>query len=379
MGIIKRFYTYYLIAAAGVVQAQVGERWALVLPFDATQSDRGSATNFVARDFFTGFKLGLEENSRPEWPIQLDIYDFHEDKLTLVDDLGAESEPQSAADFMAEQSALGVRFVIGPFRSKDSELLASYADSSVFVVNPLSRDVDVQSRPQLIAASPSRNLEYQILGRLLAQEVAQRPNWINIVFCPANPSSTLQRRALWNGFHELGGDTALLKLRSFENSTSITDQVKNFSGDSARFILFDESMYSNAVLLNALSKRPADATEFWSQSSVVNNPSVDAFLLLRQNVVWAQSDRLEYADHYEIEEVITKKLGDSNSRWAWLGYDLAQMLLNDNPASFSGPKRTYLWRQHESGGQYNDAVSLYRYTPETGVNPVALPVLPKVE
>lgn len=356
----------------------MGERWALVLPYDATRADRGSASNFVARDFFVGFKLGIAQHSNADWPIQLDLYDFNEENLTFVDSQGEGALPLSVSEFMAEQSDRGVRLVIGPFRGKDSETLAKYADSNVFVINPLSRDVSIDGLPQLIAASPSRYLESEILGRLLAIEVEKRPSWKSIVFYSDNSLSTSQMHALSKGFREMGGDTNTLNIRSFDNTTSITEYVHRLSRDSARFILLDDNMYHNAVLLKALSKRPSDATEFWSQGSVVNNPSVDAFLLLRQILVWAQPDHLEFADFHEVEASISEKLGDSNSRWAWLGYDLAVMLANDNPDSFSGPKRNYMWRHVESGGQFNEAVSVYRYIPGQGVNPVELPLLPLI-
>ena len=291
----------------------------------------------------------------------------------------APDKPESEGDakaFMELLEARKVHFVVGPFRGQDSEALAKYAASTTYVVNPVSRDMAVAGLPQLIAAAPPRYTESEALGRLAARDAKARPQSRTVIFDLGDKNSVLQRRAFYQGFAAHGGDTAQIQSWDGRPTANLAERVGRDDLIATRFVLLDDKVLSAARILQGLRQRPASQTELWTVSTTVNSPSLDAFLLLRQPIVWVQTDRLEFATFETVDAHLSQALGESRSRWAWLGYDTALMLLANEPGAFTGPRRRYAWRVEAEGGQTNTAVELYRYDPKLGVNPIKLPALP---
>jgi hypothetical protein len=186
----------------------------------------------------------------------------------------------------------------------------------------------------------------------------------------------LQRQAFVRGFHAMAADTTKIQTWDGRPSSNLAARVGGDDLVATRFVLLDDKVLSAARILQGLRQRPASQTEFWTVSSTVNSPSLDAFLLLRQPIIWAQTDRLEFAQYENVDAHIASVLGTSRSRWAWLGYDTAMMLLENDPEHYTGPRRSYNWGQTPGGGQFNQAIELYRFDPSRGVNPVPVPALP---
>lgn len=377
---VKKLLAAAFTAVSVLASAQGGARWAVVLPFGVQADSLGSGAtkNAMATEFYAGFRAALDSFAGSAWPITLDVYDFDEATGLIADyELGAQL-PRflSPSAFMAEQENLDVRYVVGPFRASDSELLAKNAAATTYVVNPVSRDVRTEGLPQLIAAAPVRFLEAEVLGRLAAQDALARPKSRTVVFDLGDKTSMLQRQAFVRGYHAMGADTTKIQTWDGRPSSNLAARVGGDDLISTRFVLLDDKVLSAARILQGLRQRPASQTEFWTVSSTVNSPSLDAFLLLRQPIIWAQTDRLEFAQYEDVDAHIASVLGTSRSRWAWLGYDMAMMLLENDPEHYTGPRRSYDWGQTPSGGQFNQAIELYRFDPSRGVNPVAVPALP---
>ncbi len=377
MGIkIFAVLTASLILHQGV-HAQSPVRWALVLPFQV-QADTagGKVGQRMALEFYAGFKAALDSASSAE-EIVLDLYDFDEATGSVIDhQIGGVVRNYNPKEFMLLQQQRDVRFVVGPFRAQDSEALAQQSSSSTYVVNPVSRDLSVRGNPQLIAAAPPRFTESEALGRLAARDTKARPNSRTVVFDLGDKNSVLQRKAFYSGFAANGGDTSKIQSWDGRPTANLAERVGRDDLIATRFVLLDDKVLSAARILQGLRQRPASQTELWTVSTTVNSPSLDAFLLLRQPIVWVQTDRLEFATYDAVDAQISDALGESRSRWAWLGYDTALMLLTNEPDGFTGPRRRYEWHLEPNGGQVNRAVELYRYDPKVGVNPVKIPALP---
>ena len=378
MGIKKHLFAAAFSVLAFAASAQSGARWALVLPFglEADTTGSGIARNTMALEFYAGFRAALDSTSKSSWPITLDVYDFDEATGMVVDHQAA-ALPRylSPSDFMQQQADRDVRYVVGPFRAVDSDALAKHAKSTTYVVNPVSRDVVTDQRPQLIAAAPTRFLEAEALGRLAAKDAVAKPRSRTVLFDLGDAASAQQRRAFVRGYAAAGGDTLAIQTWDGRPSANLAARVGGDDLVPTRFVLLDDKVLSAARILQGLRQRPASQTEFWTVSSTVNSPSLDAFLLLRQPIIWAQTDRLEFAAYSEVEAQISAALGDSKSRWAWLGYDTALMLSVNDPDRYTGTRRSYRWSFSPDGGQFNTAVELYRYEPGQGVNPLPFPVL----
>ena len=377
---VKKLLAAAFTAVSILASAQGGARWAVVLPFGVQADSLGSGVtkNAMATEFYAGFRAALDSFAGSQWPITLDLYDFDEATGLIADYEWGAQLPRylSPSAFMAEQEDLDVRYVVGPFRASDSELLAKHAAATTYVVNPVSRDVRTEGLPQLIAAAPVRFLEAEVLGRLAAQDALARPKSRTVVFDLGDKASMLQRQAFVRGYHAMGADTTKIQTWDGRPSSNLAARVGGDDLISTRFVLLDDKVLSAARILQGLRQRPASQTEFWTVSSTVNSPSLDAFLLLRQPIIWAQTDRLEFAQHEAVDAQIASVLGTSRSRWAWLGYDMALMLLENDPEHFTGPRRSYDWGHTADGGQFNQAIELYRFDPSRGVNPVAVPALP---
>lgn len=377
---VKKLLAAAFTAVSILASAQGGARWAVVLPFGVQADSLGSGVtkNAMATEFYAGFRAALDSFAGSQWPITLDLYDFDEATGLIADYEWGAQLPRylSPSAFMAEQEDLDVRYVVGPFRASDSEMLAKHAAATTYVVNPVSRDVRTEGLPQLIAAAPVRFLEAEVLGRLAAQDALARPKSRTVVFDLGDKASMLQRKAFVRGYHAMGADTTKIQTWDGRPSSNLAARVGGDDLISTRFVLLDDKVLSAARILQGLRQRPASQTEFWTVSSTVNSPSLDAFLLLRQPIIWAQTDRLEFAQHEAVDAQIASVLGTSRSRWAWLGYDMALMLLENDPEHFTGPRRSYDWGHTADGGQFNQAIELYRFDPSRGVNPVAVPALP---
>lgn len=377
---VKKLLAAAFTAVSILASAQGGARWAVVLPFGVQADSLGSGVtkNAMATEFYAGFRAALDSFAGSQWPITLDLYDFDEATGLIADYQWGAQLPRylSPSAFMAEQEDLDVRYVVGPFRASDSEMLAKHAAATTYVVNPVSRDVRTEGLPQLIAAAPVRFLEAEVLGRLAAQDALARPKSRTVVFDLGDKASMLQRQAFVRGYHAMGADTTKIQTWDGRPSSNLAARVGGDDLISTRFVLLDDKVLSAARILQGLRQRPASQTEFWTVSSTVNSPSLDAFLLLRQPIIWAQTDRLEFAQHEAVDAQIASVLGTSRSRWAWLGYDMALMLLENDPEHFTGPRRSYEWGHTADGGQFNQAIELYRFDPSRGVNPVAVPALP---
>lgn len=377
---VKKLLAAAFTAVSILASAQGGARWAVVLPFGVQADSLGSGVtkNAMATEFYAGFRAALDSFAGSQWPITLDLYDFDEATGLIADYQWGAQLPRylSPSAFMAEQEDLDVRYVVGPFRASDSEMLAKHAAATTYVVNPVSRDVRTEGLPQLIAAAPVRFLEAEVLGRLAAQDALARPKSRTVVFDLGDKASMLQRQAFVRGYHAMGADTTKIQTWDGRPSSNLAARVGGDDLISTRFVLLDDKVLSAARILQGLRQRPASQTEFWTVSSTVNSPSLDAFLLLRQPIIWAQTDRLEFAQHEAVDAQIASVLGTSRSRWAWLGYDMALMLLENDPEHFTGPRRSYDWGHTADGGQFNQAIELYRFDPSRGVNPVAVPALP---
>lgn len=377
MGLLRSAFVCLLLATALDASAQSRVHWALVLPFQIQDDSTGTNPQRMATEFYSGFKAAMDSVKYSGDPITLDIYDFDE-VLGQIISLEADGlrRSQSPEEFMKSADGSVLRYVVGPFRAEDSEALARHADPSTYVINPVSRDVSVAGLPQLIASAPKRYLESEALGRLAARDFSSRPNSRTVLFDLGDKNSQLQRRAFFKGFSQFGGDSNKVQIWDGRPNANLAERVGRDDLVSTRFVLLDDKVLSAARILQGLRQRPASQTEFWTVSNTVNSPSLDAFLLLRQPIVWVQTDRLEFASYDAVDEQIYRALGDSKSRWAWLGYDTALMLLVNEPGRYIGPRRSYDWGSEPQGGAYNKAVELYRYDPKVGVNSVPIPVLP---
>lgn len=378
MGLLHTAFISFLLATAFAASAQSRVHWALVLPFQKQVDSTGiKMPQRMAAEFYSGFKAALFSVKYSGDPITLDIYDFDE-VLGQVISLEANGlrRSQSPEEFMKSLDGSVLRYVVGPFRAEDSEALARHADPSTYVINPVSRDVSVSGLPQLIASAPKRYLESEALGRLAASDSGNSPNLRTVLFDLGDQNSQLQRRAFFKGFSQFGGDSNQVQILDGRPDANLAERVGRDDLVSTRFVLLDDKVLSAARILQGLRQRPASQTEFWTVSNTVNSPSLDAFLLLRQPIVWVQTDRLEFASYDAVDEQIYRVLGNSKSRWAWLGYDTALMLLVNEPGRYTGPRRSYDWGSEPQGGAYNKAVELYRYDPKVGVNSIPIPVLP---
>jgi hypothetical protein len=110
-------------------------------------------------------------------------------------------------------------------------------------------------------------------------------------------NSVLQRKAFYTGFAANGGDTSKIQSWDGRPTANLAERVGRDDLIATRFVLLDDKVLSAARILQGLRQRPASQTELWTVSTTVNSPSLDAFLLLRQPIVWVQTDRLEFATY----------------------------------------------------------------------------------
>ena len=145
------------------------------------------ASNKMASEFYTGFRAAIDTLNASGENIKLIVVDHIEKKNTyrIQDDPNKTFFELSPKEFLGVCEALSVEKIIGPFRSNASEMLAKFS-SKITVINPVSRSVNTENNPQLIAAASSRKAETISLGKRAAIERQNNDSSITVLLLTKN-------------------------------------------------------------------------------------------------------------------------------------------------------------------------------------------------
>ena len=131
-----------------------------------------------------------------------------------------------------------------------------------------------------------------------------------------------------------------------------------------RYVFLDNDVLMAAQLLTSFRARDANLTEFWTLGSVLKSSALDSYLLLRQPIVWAQTERADYIRLENIYNTIKRVSKMPPGRWEWLGYDMAwyaSYMRSAIPMAFVGPRRLYVWSHNEADGYVNESALMFKF------------------
>ena len=386
MGIRSLFFTA-LLAVTTAVQGQVlladsalaipRQTWIVALPFemvvDTTESfsikaERWTMNNRMAVQFYSGMRAGVDSLNRAGFEIQLVLAEHVEATNTYRMEVNGFLQSYTPEAFMAQiqRQALcqnGECKIIGPFRGDASEVLASLSQG-VPVINPVSRKVDVEGKPYLIAAASMRTAEISRLAEraVAAQKMAPQSRTVLLLDGSANDAAFLE------AYTAAGGNTADLIQRNYQGAATLDASAS--VGVFTRIISLSDKVLVTARILNQLRPFEPAKTEFWTLGNVLSSSALDAQLLMRQPLVWSQVERLDYMQFRRLDALLFESAKTTPGRWEWLGLDMAwfSAYMSDLvPNAFEGPRRMYQWRHVPGGGYYNHAALIYRYDRKNGV------------
>lgn len=339
------------------------------------------ASNKMASEFYTGFRAAIDTLNASGENIKLIVVDHIEKKNTyrIQDDPNKTFFELSPKEFLGVCEALSVEKIIGPFRSNASEMLAKFS-SKITVINPVSRSVNTENNPQLIAAASSRKAETISLGKRAAIERQNNDSSITVLLLTKKSKKMRLDSVFTYSYSEMGGDIIELVSLNISDETDFQELVsRGPSNYLIRYVLLDNNVLTAAQVLSAFRLRDPMLTELWTMGSNISSNALDSYLLLRQPVVWAQIER---ADHVELKGVfqyLKRYSGYAPGRWEWLGFDMAvfaNYMKSNIPAAYSGPRRLYLWKHKEGDGYMNQSSILFRFD-SLGVN--RLDIIPTFE
>ena len=339
------------------------------------------ASNKMATEFYTGFRAAVDTLNTSGENIKLIVVDHNEKMNTyrVQDDPNKTFFELSPKAFMGVCEALSVEKIIGPFRSNASEILAKFS-SKIPVINPVSRSVDVEDNPQLIAAASSRKAESIALGKRAAIGRQNNDSSITVLLVTQKSKKTRLDSVFIHSYSEMGGNIFELVSLDVSDETDFQELVSRGPGDYLiRYVLLDNNVLTVAKVLSAFRMRDPMLTELWTMGSNIRSNALDSYLLLRQPIVWAQIERADHIDLKDLFHYLKRTSGYSPGRWEWLGFDMAvfsNYMKSDIPAAYSGPRRLYLWKHKEGDGYLNQSSVLYRFD-SLGVNP--LDIIPTFE
>jgi len=386
MGIRTLFFTA-LLAVTTAVQGQVlladsalaipRQTWIVALPFemvvDTTESfsieaKRWTMNNRMAVQFYSGMRAGVDSLNRAGFEIQLVLAEHVEATNTYRMEVNGFLQSYTPEAFMAQiqRQALcqnGECKIIGPFRGDASEVLASLSQG-VPVINPVSRKVDVEGKPYLIAAASMRTAEISRLAEraVAAQKMAPQSRTVLLLDGSANDAAFLE------AYTAAGGNTADLIQRNYQGAATL--DASTSVGVFTRIISLSDKVLVTARILNQLRPFEPAKTEFWTLGNVLSSSALDAQLLMRQPLVWSQVERLDYMQFRRLDALLFESAKTTPGRWEWLGLDMAwfSAYMSDLvPNAFEGPRRMYQWRHVPGGGYYNHSALIYRYDRKNGV------------
>ena len=304
MGIRTLFFTA-LLAVTTAVQGQVlladsaltipRQTWIVALPFElgvdsaetfSFESPQWTMNNRMAVQFYSGLRAGVDSLNRAGFEIQLVLAEHVEATNTYRMEVNGLLQSYTPEAFMARinRQALcqnGECKIIGPFRGDASEVLASLSQG-VPVINPVSRKVDVEGKPYLIAAASMRTAEISRLAEraVAAQKMAPNSRTILLLDGSANDAAFLE------AYTAVGGNTADLIKRNYQGGATLDASAS--VGVFTRIISLSDKVLVTARILNQLRPFEPAKTEFWTLGNVLSSSALDAQLLMRQPLVWSQ-------------------------------------------------------------------------------------------
>ncbi|MGA1777852.1 MAG: hypothetical protein ACO39W_03625 [Schleiferiaceae bacterium] len=386
MGIRTLFFTA-LLAVTTAVQGQVlladsaltipRQTWIVALPFElgvdsaetfSFESPQWTMNNRMAVQFYSGLRAGVDSLNRAGFEIQLVLAEHVEATNTYRMEVNGLLQSYTPEAFMARinRQALcqnGECKIIGPFRGDASEVLASLSQG-VPVINPVSRKVDVEGKPYLIAAASMRTAEISRLAEraVAAQKMAPNSRTILLLDGSANDVAFLE------AYTAVGGNTADLIIRNYQGAATLDASAS--VGVFTRIISLSDKVLVTARILNQLRPFEPAKTEFWTLGNVLSSSALDAQLLMRQPLVWSQVERLDYIQFRRLDALLFEAAKTTPGRWEWLGLDMAWFsayMPDLVPNAFEGPRRMYQWKHIPGGGYYNQSALIYRYDRKNGV------------
>ena len=345
-------------------------------PFHQFPSRKLSIKNKMATKFYSGFRSAVDSMNRLGQNIQLILADHNEknNSYRIQDDPYNSIYEYSATGFMDICNRLCVEKIIGPFRSEASEILANKS-TGIPVINPVSRAVNVKNNPMLIAAAPSRKSESLALGKRAAIDRENNDSSITVLLLTQKSISMKLDSSFLESYVSTGRKSIEIVALELSDQIDFNELVSRGPKDMLiRYVLLDNNVLTAAQLLSAFRNRDAELTEFWSMGSVLKSNALDSYLLLRQPIVWAQSERADYIKLNRIYNSIQRFSKLSPGRWEWLGYDMAwyvNYMKNNTPMAYAGPRRLYVWSHIEGHGYVNESALMFRFD-QAGVRPLDL-------
>ncbi len=348
--------------------------WALALPMNLT-SDTNSyqgldikwiANNKMATKFYSGFRVAVDSMNRANQNIQLFLVEHDEinNVYRVQDDPYSLLYTYSPKEFMDICNRLGVEKIIGPFRSRASEILSTHS-IKIPVINPVSRVVNVLGNPLLVAAAPSRVSEAKALGRRAAIDKGNNDSSITVLLLTESSVKMKLHSSFIGSYGSVGRDVTEVIIQEIIPESDFIDlSSRGPKNKLIRYVFLDNDVLMAAQLLTSFRARDANLTEFWTLGSVLKSSALDSYLLLRQPIVWAQTERADYIRLENIYNTIKRVSKMPPSRWEWLGYDMAwyaSYMRSAIPMAFVGPRRLYVWSHNEADGYVNESALMFKF------------------
>lgn len=352
--------------------------WVIALPFEMIQDSNALGlpasfvfTNRMATQFYTGLRAGVDSLNHAGADIHLILVDHDEAKdvykIQHENSKFTWFESLDAPAFMRQCERWNAQKIIGPFRGEASEVLASHS-KGIQVINPVSRKVDVEGKPFLLAAASYRLAEVERLGQRAAK-AKQMATRSKTLLLRTDASSTGAEAVFMQAYIEAGGKAEDVQIQEYRQTAVLSVSAASVTG-LTRIILLDDKVLIAARVLNQLRPFEPTRTEFWTLGNVLSSSALDAQLLMRQPLIWSQVERLDYIQFRSLDALLCKAAKTTPGRWEWLGLDMAWFALNtgnQSPQAFEGPRRLYVWDHTEGSGYRNQAALIFRYDRKNGI------------
>ncbi len=325
MGINRGFLWLFLGLVVGGFSPLSAQRIAVVCPLSVVANDTllSLKNNFsldkastVGVEFAAGFQSQWKA-FQPEGDSKapLVFVDERPDGSYLCDGEVYATEWALAQALLRQEISL----VIGPLKGDRSEALAK-AFPTAQVINPLSRTVKVQGIPNLMAAVPSKAVEYEQMGVEVAKRCHDQVTLVNV----NKPEWKNAAESFFAGWVSAEKEGAGNLVRLFPASESFATTVKSLPPGCV--VHFDAEVLAANRLVSALQS----SHTLFVTSAFVEIPSLEPSVFIQKNIIWSEVESslpespalAEWAQEYR------RSMQGEPSRWALHGMAVCTWVWN---------------------------------------------------
>lgn len=275
-----------------------------------------SRNTITSIEFYNGFMLAVDTLTKQGMQLDIRVFDTRKDNKLVASFI--DSLDQNLPDL-----------VVGPLFRNNVELVADeLLDSNVLVVSPLSRTVNVDSRPNLIQCVPKQEAQAKKIGQIINRDFADA----NIVFAHTGTSEE-SRTILKIKAHLLAReDGAYMGDMAFTEDMLKHNGLKEVISQKKEnvFVVVTEDKVFISDLINKLRQLRDTSITLIASHRAMDMNTLETAYLNKLHLTMADPNFIDYMDSTTLNFIqnFRDAYETEPSSFAYQGYDIGLIFLS---------------------------------------------------